>query len=141
MPAPRQQIPSPWPARLAVVLVLVIACLFPTESPAVSGSLTVVGSRTFVLSTGERIRLFDIVTPDAKSCSCVRECLLARETVDFLQRLLSREDATIRLERYGIDPDGATRVKMFIDSRDVATLLIDRGLARPATITRSRGWC
>jgi len=141
MPTLQQQISSPWPTRLAVVLVLVIACLFSTELPAASTSLSVVGSRTFLLSTGERIRLFDIVTPDVEHCSCIRECLLGQEAIGFLQRLLSREDVTIRIERYGIDPDGATRVKMFIDSRDVSTLLINGGFARPAMLTRAMGWC
>lgn len=122
-------------------MLLVIAAFLGIAQPVIAASLSVFGASTFVLPTGERIRLFDIVTPATSGCSCVRECVLGREAEDFLQRMISRDGTTIRIERYGIDPDGTIRAKVFVDLRDLATLLIDRGFARLATSNRGAGWC
>jgi endonuclease YncB( thermonuclease family) len=127
--------------RAASALVLVIASILGTARSVIAAGSAVLGPNAIVLSTGEQIRLFDIAMPAAAGCSCARECLLGREAVDFLQRTISRDGATIRIERYGIDPDGVSRVKLFVDSRDLSTLLIDQGFARPATGSPAANWC
>jgi endonuclease YncB( thermonuclease family) len=96
-------------------------------------------TRTIMLGSGEAIRLFDVLTPNAIACECNRECILGGEVEDFLRHTIATS-GSIRVERYGIDRDGTVRGKVFVGNKDLSMLLIEHGLARPATSFGTH-WC
>jgi endonuclease YncB( thermonuclease family) len=126
--------------HVAVVLALAAAA-FLTGWPKNAAAITVLDAQTFLLSPGKKVRLFDIVTPKSVQCDCVAECLLAQRARVFLQKIMARAEANIRVQSFGFDADGASRAKVFVNSRDLSMLLIQNGFAQLAIEGGAVGWC
>jgi len=126
--------------NVAVALALAAAALL-TGWPKNAAAITVLDAQTFLLSPGKKVRLFNIVTPNSVQCGCVTECLLAQRARVFLQKTLSQAEANIRVESFGFDADGATRAKVFVNSRDLSMLMIQNGFARLAVVGGTVQWC
>jgi len=124
-------------AAMAFALAATLQIGWPKDAAAI----TVVDAQTFLLSPGEKIRLFDIVTPNSVQCSCVAECLLAQRARTFLQKTLVLGEDTIRVKLFGFDADGAIRAKVFVNSRDLSMLMIQNGFAQLAMAKGPVQWC
>ena len=109
--------------------------------PKSASAATVLDAQTFLLSTGKKVRLFDIVTPKSVQCGCVAECLLAQRARAFLQKTLYQAGTNIRVQSFGFDADGAMRAKVFVNSRDLSMLMIQNGLAKLAMEDVAARWC
>jgi endonuclease YncB( thermonuclease family) len=120
---------------------VLVAAAFLIGWPKGAAAITVIDAQTFVLSQGKKVRLFDIVTPKSVKCACVAECFLAKRASDFLQKTMSQADANIRIQSFGVDPDGAMRAKVFVNSRDLSMLMIQNGFARMAIMSSTVQWC
>jgi endonuclease YncB( thermonuclease family) len=129
------------PRCLGVLLTLITALQVFCPIAHAQAQLAVVDTRTFVNASGEKLRLFNIAVPRAVGCDCIRECVLGNEALDFLHQTLSKPDETARVERYGIDSDGAVRALIYVNGRDLATLLIEAGFARPSLASSAPRWC
>jgi endonuclease YncB( thermonuclease family) len=127
--------------RHVAVTFMLAAAVFLTGWPKNAAAITVIDAQTFLLSRGKKVRLFDIVTPRSVQCGCVAECLLGQRAIDFLQKTTSRAEANIRVQSFGFDPDGATRAKVFVNSRDLSMLMIQNGFARLAIEGGAVQWC
>jgi endonuclease YncB( thermonuclease family) len=123
-----------WARVLAAAAVLAVL-------PKYAAAITVLDANTFLLSPGKKIRLFDIVTPSSARCGCIAECLLAQRAQTFLQTTLSRAAEEVRVNSFGADADGATRAKVFVNSRNLSMLMIQNGFARPAMGAGDIKWC
>jgi endonuclease YncB( thermonuclease family) len=117
------------------------AAAFLSGWPKNASAVTVLDLQTFLLSPGKKVRLFDIVTPKSAQCGCPAECLLAQRARAFLQKTMSQAEAGIRVQSFGFDPDGAIRAKVFVNSRNLSTLMIQNGFAQIAMQEGAVHWC
>jgi endonuclease YncB( thermonuclease family) len=117
------------------------AAAFLTCCPSGATAITVLDTQTFLLNSGKKARLFNIVTPKATQCGCVAECVLAERARAFLQKTMSQADSNIRVQSFGFDADGVMRAKVFVNSRDLSMLLIQNGFAQLALAGGTTHWC
>jgi len=109
--------------------------------PDIAAAITVLDAQTFLLSPGKKIRLFNIVTPKSVQCDCPAECLLAQRARAFLQKTISQAEGNIRVQSFGLDADGTSRAKVFVNSRDLSMLMVQNGFARLAIGQSNNQWC
>src|SRR5580658_1396886 len=119
-------------SRDVTVLWALAATVLLAGWPKYAAAITVLDAQTFLLSSGKKVRLFDIVTPNSVLCGCIAECLLAQRARAFLQKTMSQAEPNIHVQSFGFDVDGAIRAKVFVNSRDLSLLMIQNGFARLA---------
>lgn len=117
---------------LIIVLGMLIAM------PAFAGARAYDGD-TITLADGEKIRVLGVDTAEIK-CRCPAECSLAIAARDFVQEQLDTRTVEIRRAR-GRDKYGRTLAYVLVDGRDLAALLIERGLGRAYNGGRRKPWC
>ncbi|MAO03555.1 MAG: nuclease [Citromicrobium sp.] len=84
----------------------------------------------------EKIRLADIDAPELAG-KCDAERWLAIRARDALLAMLQ---GGYHIQRTGTDRYGRTLARLTVDGRDVGTVLVSMGLARPWR-GRREGWC
>jgi len=127
--------------RIGAIAVILAAAAILTCWPDIAAAITVLDAQTFLLSPGKKIRLFNIVTPKSVQCDCPAECLLAQRARAFLQKTISQAEGNIRVQSFGLDADGTSRVKVFVNSRDLSILMIQNGFARLSVEGDAAQWC
>jgi micrococcal nuclease len=117
---------------------LLLALLVFVAAPAVAQMRAYDGD-TITLADGEKIRVLGVDTAEIK-CRCPAECSLAISARDFVQEQLDTKAIEIRRAR-GRDKYGRTLAYILVDGRDLAALLIERGLGRAYNGGRRQPWC
>ena len=85
-------------------------------------------------------RLIGLDTPEVFSPGCISELVLGlRATWGLRQRVWAAEN--VQMVFSGVDRYDRRLVRLFLDGRDVAPLLIEDGLARPYSGGRRGSWC
>lgn len=135
---------------LALVLLLVVGALaWPRIIPAIgepeAGEWArvelVVDGDTFVIATGERVRVLNIDTAElSPRAACAGEADLALRAQTRLRQLLTGRD--VELIRRGPDVDryGRSLRLVRLDDRDIGVLLVQEGLAQTWR-GRKAEWC
>lgn len=127
--------------RLLFAALLSFALLSPIQ--AQTEALRVIDGDSIVLGE-ERIRLATIDAPETRTAKCDAERRLGYVAARRLEQLLS--GSTIEVVRGDpadgrlTDRFGRTLAVVYADGEDVATILVDEGLARPWT-GRREPWC
>ncbi len=87
-----------------------------------------------------RVRLDGIDAPELRA-ACREERRLAEAARDFLRREIADARVTLRRIRRGKYAGRVLAAVATADGRDIARMLLDRGLARPYRGGRRAGWC
>ena len=97
------------------------------------------GVRPFHELVSMKARIIGIDTPEMHG-SCLQEKVAAAKAKEFLVQLFYNKRVdydVIRYDKYG----GRVNVNAFVDGKNVATLLIESGLARPYSGGIRQSWC
>lgn len=139
---------------LAVLVVVLAGALVwqragPFKLTIATGSGNVQGGRIGVTSVhdgdtfrigAERIRVLGMDAPEiGRGANCDREQRAAIEARDFLARAVRGNN--VRIERNGLDVYGRTLARVYVDGRDIASVMLASGLARPYVRGRHGDWC
>jgi endonuclease YncB( thermonuclease family) len=125
---------APWLVGLCVAAIAI------TAARGQGGDLRAIDGDTLVVrSTGERVRLLGVDTPELHPCRCAAECRAGVVAKSYLQGKL--DSGQVGLERRGTDRYGRTLATVRIDGRDVAPELISAGLGRVYHGERRQPWC
>lgn len=123
---------------------LLYACLgfavFLLAPPIQASDFRALDGDTFlIVSTGERIRVYNLDTAEIHPCRCARECTLGHSAKQKAQELL--DHGPVDIQRMRLDKYRRTIARVTIDGRDFGQTLIDAELARPYRGERRRSWC
>ena len=129
-----------------LLLVTVLLGCFPAAGETVDGRTAIILDGDTVAFGSERVRIVNIEAPGISEPDCEREEIFALRSRQRLAELIRAGPVTI--ERLGRDHLGRTLARIILpDGRDVATLLVEEGLALPwyegaeASAARRRYWC
>jgi micrococcal nuclease len=129
-------------ALLFALLCLVVACASPDATgadpsapPAPDAAAPphdrqplrvsrVIDGDTVVMTTGERVRYLMIDTPELRYQQCY-----ADEATEFNRGLVEGREVELTLDLEHKDRFGRTLAYVFVDGREVNTLLVERGYA------------
>lgn len=100
--------------------------------------MRVIDGDTFHLTSGEKIRILEIDTPELFSAKCSYELTHAILAKAELSEIL--QSGTLTLSREGTDRYGRTLAHVYVDGTSVADLMLRSGLARPYGNGR-KPWC
>jgi micrococcal nuclease len=87
----------------------------------------VIDGDTFILSTGERVRLLMV---DAPEWGSRRQDCYGKEAAAFMQSLLVNQNIVLHFDEVTIDVYGRTLAYVEIAGRDVSTLVLERGYGK-----------
>jgi endonuclease YncB( thermonuclease family) len=131
-------------AGLLVLIVLLGSA--PAVAETVDGRTAVILDGDTVAFGSERVRIVNIEAPGISEPDCEREEIFALRSRQRLAELIRAGPVT--LDRTGRDHLGRTLARIVLaDGRDVATILVEEGLALPwhegaeASAARRRHWC
>ncbi len=108
------------------------------------GVARIIDGDTLELTSGERIRVLDVDTPELHGARCNREFALAMRAKERLEELVA-SGRRFSISRQGHDRYRRVLAEVSIGGEDVAALLIREGLALPYRPGQSREqpgpWC
>lgn len=108
----------------AVAIALTLSCAEPSLVGLVE---SVVDGDTFILSTGERVRLLMV---DAPEWGLRRQDCYGKEAANFMRSLLVHQRVILQFDEVTSDGYGRTLAYVEIDGSDVSTLMIERGYGK-----------
>ena len=88
----------------------------------------------------ERARIVGVDTPEKYSAACASEAVKALAAEWYLRRLLATGDTMI-VQDFGRDRYERRLVRLVVDQRDVAKVLIEEGHGRAYRGGAREGWC
>jgi endonuclease YncB( thermonuclease family) len=121
---------------LAAAILLAFAFAFAASAEPI-GVARIIDGDTIELTSGERIRILNVDTPELQGARCNREFALAMRAKERLAELLAA-GRPISISRQGRDRYRRALAVVTIGGEDVAALLIREGLALPYRPRQSR---
>lgn len=122
----------------AIAGAVALGIAFSTKTETVSVRHVVDGD-TFELSTGEKVRIQNVDTPELHPCRCAAECDLAAKARAFTVTALA--GGSVNIERGRQDRYGRTVATVTVDGRDLGMMLIDAKLGRAYMGGVRQTWC
>lgn len=138
---------------LAIVLLLAMPAFAGIQQPElVQGPIRVIDGDTVELSSGERVRIYNIDAPETHKPRCPHEETIGQGSASFLGKMLDAGGVMISRCEVGTGrcKDRYGRTLATLSTRnvpDVGSVLIRKGLALPwkagkaAHDERARHWC
>jgi endonuclease YncB( thermonuclease family) len=129
--------------RVELISAMLLALIASAAAEPI-GVARIIDGDTLELTSGERIRILDVDTPELRGARCNREFALAMRAKERLEELVASGQPVV-VSRQGRDRYRRALAEITIGGEDVATLLMRDGLALPYRPRQSREkpgpWC